>query len=156
MYQRTITLPGVAAAFQSSPGGTALLAVLGAGLAGTALVFSNPGPSEFEGFAAERLVDVLETELCQGDALPGLMRMALGDCSRLVQDQRLPIARLVGRHSRRLDLGVASVYRSELGGGMLLGWPVPRFRATVLAVAGHFLILQADTSPSETRRQQQP
>jgi hypothetical protein len=118
------------------------------GLAAAALLISNPGPADFETFAAERLVDVLERELCQGDALPGLLRLALGDCARVVQSQRQPLARLVGRHSRRLNLGMASVYRSELGGGALLGWPIPRFRATVLAVAGHFLILQAGADRS--------
>ncbi len=109
----------------------------------TGLALSNPGPEEFEAFAAEQLVDVLETEVCRGEVLPALVRMALSDCPQLVQTQRRAIGAFVGDHTRRLDLGVLSLYRSEIGGDTVLGWPVPRFHATVLAGAEQFLILKA-------------
>jgi hypothetical protein len=114
------------------------------------LALSNPGPAEFESFAADQLVDVLEVEVCQGDVLPTLVRMALRDCSGLVRGQRQAIGALVGRQSRRTDLGLLSVYRSELGGQRLFGWTVPRFRATVLGIAGQFLVLSAGIEERST------
>jgi hypothetical protein len=160
MYQRTLPRVGVAAPLRSGPGpspvASPLLLCLGIGVASAALVFSNPGPTEFEMFAAEQLVEVVEAEVCHGDALPGLVRLALSDCPRLVQSQRPAIGSLVGRHSRRIDLGMASIYRTDLGGGTLLGWPLPRFRAAVLAVAGQFVILQAGIDSADGPGQPKP
>jgi ABC-type Mn2+/Zn2+ transport system permease subunit len=53
------------------------------------------------------------------------------------------IGAYVGRHTRRTNLGLLSIYRTELGGTALFGWSLPRFSATVLAAAGQLVIVQA-------------
>ncbi len=110
---------------------------------GGALVFSNPRPSDFDGFAAEQLVDVIEAEVCRGEVLPTLLRLALRDCPRLIRAQRGAIGAYVGRHTRRTNLGLLSLYRTEFGGTDLLGWSLPRFSATVVGAAGQLVIVQA-------------
>jgi hypothetical protein len=116
---------------------------LGASLLGGALALTNPRPSDFDSFAAEQLVDVIEAEVCRGEVLPPLVRLALRDCPRLIQAQRGAIGAYVGRHTRRTNLGLLSIYRTELGGTALFGWSLPRFSATVLAAAGQLVIVQA-------------
>ncbi len=118
------------------------------------LAVTNPGRPEFEQFAADQLVDELESHICRGDVLPALVRLALHNCPRLVQDQRRAIGAFVGRHTARLNLGVMSVYRSRFGGDTLLGWPLPRFESTVLAAAGQFLLVQAEVRDPEPQLQQ--
>ena len=116
---------------------------MAAALLGGALAFSNPRPSDFDSFAADQLVDRIEAEVCRGEVLPALVRLALRDCPRLVRSQRGAIAAYVGRHTRRTNLGLLSIYRTELGGAALLGWSLPRFSATVLAAAGQLVIVRA-------------
>ncbi len=155
MYQCILPGPPLPAAIRSGWGAAVLLAGLCAG----GLALTNPGPADFESFAADQLVEVLEEEVCRGDVLPTLVRMALRDCSGLVRAQRQAIAAVVGRHSQRSDLGLLSIYRSRLGGDQLLGWRVPRFDATVVGAAGHFLILRAgveDGAPPESRAASAP
>lgn len=113
------------------------------------MALSNPGPAAFEAFAADQLVDVIEAQVCRGELLPPLVRLALRDCPRLVQDQRHRLGVLVGQHTHRTNLGLFSVYRSDLGGGQLAGLALPRFAATVLAGAGRFVILQAGIKDGE-------
>jgi hypothetical protein len=72
-----------------------------------------------------------------------MVRLALPNCSELVQAQNVALAALVSRQTRRWNLGLLSVYRSDLGGQQVLIWQLPRFRATVIGVAGQFLVLQA-------------
>jgi hypothetical protein len=112
-------------------------------LLGGALVISNPRPSDFDSFAADQLVDVIEAEVCRGEVLPALVRLALRECPRLIRAQRGAIGAYVGRHTRRTNLGLLSIYRTEFGGTALLGWSLPRFSATVLAAAGQLVIVQA-------------
>jgi hypothetical protein len=119
-------------------GGLALAALATAALAAT-----NPTPAQFERFAAAHLVDEIERQVCEGDVLPPLLRLALPNCGEMVQAQNEAIGALVSRQTRRWNLGVLSVYRSAVGGQQVLAWQVPRFRATVLGVAGQFLVLQA-------------
>jgi len=47
---------------------------------------------------------------------------------------------------------VLSVYTSEIGGQNLLRWRVPRFRSTVVGVAGQFVLVRA----ASDRSQQEP
>jgi hypothetical protein len=118
-------------------------------LAGAGLVFTNPSPADFQFFAAERLVDEISEELCGEGGLPVLMGLAIRNCQELVQAQRGPLAAVVARHTRRRNLGFMSLYRSEVGGQSLLLWRVPRFRSTVVAVAGQFVLISAATVRSD-------
>ncbi|MFM7103698.1 MAG: hypothetical protein ACKO3N_21335, partial [Verrucomicrobiota bacterium] len=43
----------------------------------------------------------------------------------------------------RTNLGLVSLFRSEIGGQRLLAWRVPRFHALVLGVAGQFVVVHA-------------
>jgi hypothetical protein len=116
--------------------------VLAAG-AGAALAVSNPPPAAFERFAAAHLVQEIERQLCDGDVLPPLLRLALPNCSELVQAQNEAIGAMVSSQTRRWNLGLLSLYRSDVGGQQVLLWELPRFRATVVGVAGQFVVLQA-------------
>lgn len=118
--------------------GVSLTAVAAVGLG-----LTNPPPAAFERFAAAHLVDELERQVCKGDVLPPLVRLALSNCEELVQAQNEAIGALLSRQTRRWNLAVLSVYRTEVGGQQVLLWQVPRFRATVLGIAGQFLVLQA-------------
>ena len=107
------------------------------------LAISNPSPADLETFASERLVDEISDELCSRDGLPAVMRLALGNCHGLVHDQRQALGRLVRDQARRQNLSLFSIYRAEIGGQNLLAWQVPRFHATVLAIAGSFVLLES-------------
>jgi hypothetical protein len=123
--------------------GLVALAFAATGLSCAGLAITNPSPSDFQAFAAERLVDVISEELCGDGGLPVLMRMAITNCQELVQAQRLALAQVVADHTHRSNFGLLSLYRSEVGGQTLLRWRVPRFRSSVLAVAGQFVLMRA-------------
>ena len=129
---------------------TLLALVLGGG-AGIGLFTTNPGPAEFEGFAADQLTRVLTEELCKEDGLPMMARLVIQDCPGLVASQHGVLGRLAGVHTRRRNLGLLSLYSTEMGGQkILLDWRLPRYSALTLAAAGKFVLLRAsESSPSE-------
>jgi hypothetical protein len=124
--------------------GLILLALAAAGLAVT-----NPSAADFQAYAADRLVEEISEEVCGDGGLPVLMRMAIQNCQGLVLAQRAPLGALVAGHTRRHNLGVLSLYRSDVGGQTLLLWRVPRFRSTVVGVAGQFVLIGANADPAQ-------
>lgn len=115
-------------------------------LAGLAL--TNPAPAEFEVFAASRLVTLAEDELCRKPALPLLLQLVIQNCPAMVQSQRQALGRLAREHSRRLNLGIASVYSTRFGGQQLLPhWRIPNYAVTTVAAAGHFVVVEASSRP---------
>jgi hypothetical protein len=129
----------------------ALAALVGGTLG---LAVTNPDRQAFEGFAAERLSTLLREELCGNDGLPLLARLLIRDCPGLVASQSSALGRIALAHTQRRNLGLLSLYRTELGGQSLFGvLAVPRYSATTLGVAGHFVILQSEAQASaEIRR----
>ncbi|MEB3331768.1 MAG: DUF4359 domain-containing protein [Synechococcaceae cyanobacterium] len=128
--------------FSTRPALFVLLAVA-AGSAG--LVVTNPGPADFEEFAADQLTRLVSDEVCRGDGLPSVLRMLLPDCDGLVRSQRRSFGQLAWAHSQRRNLGLFSIYRTQLGGRRLLAdLELPSYRATTVAVAGHFWLLQSE------------
>ena len=119
-------------------------------LASGGLALINPSTDDFRGFDGDRLVEEIGRELCGEGGLPMLMRLAIHNCADLVQAQREALAAVVVSHTRRRNYGVFSVFDSELGGHLLLGWQVPRFRSTVVAVAGQFVLIRAATERFES------
>ena len=112
------------------------------------LILTNPGPSEFELFAAGQLVNLAEQELCHQQALPLLLQLVIRNCPAMVQSQRQTLGLLARQHSQRINLGIASLYTTRFGGQQLLPhWRVPHYGVTTLAAAGHFVVLQASSRP---------
>ena len=126
------------------------VALLGVAALGAGLAVTNPGPRQFEEYAGEELARLLSDELCAEDGLPLLARILIRDCEGLIASQRLALGRLALRQTRRINLGLCSIYRTELGGEEIVpGWRLPRYSATTLAGAGQFVILQTDEEPAE-------
>ena len=119
-------------------------------LAAGGLALTNPSPADFRAYAGDRLVEEISKELCGDGGVPVLLRMAINNCVGLVQAQRAALAAVVLSHTRRRSYGLLSVFESELGGQSLLRWQVPRFRSTVVGVAGQFVLISAATDRPES------
>ena len=122
-----------------------VMAVAGAG----GLAMTNPGPSEFQAFAGQRLADAISREICLGNTLPLALHLVLQHCPDLVAAQQPVLGRIALQNTRRTNLGLLSLYRTELGGQQLLpGLRLPRYHSITLAGAGQFLALHTGESPS--------
>lgn len=127
---------------------TLLALVLGGG-AGLGLIATNPGPAEFESFAADQLIHLISEEICRENGLPMMARLVVRDCPALVASQRGVLGRLASLGTRRRNLGILSLYSTELGGQKLLpNWRLPRYHALTLAAAGRFVMLRAGETPA--------
>ena len=124
----------------SRPWGWCLTAVA----LGGALVATNPDEQDFEEFAGEQLVRLLDEELCDQGGLPMVARLLIQNCSELVQGQERVLGTLALQGSTRTNAGVFSLYSTQLGGQSLLpGLRIPRYRILTLGVAGQLVMLQA-------------
>ena len=125
------------------PSANAVAAVLALAASGVALAFTNPSPADFKSYAGGQLVSVISDELCEG-GLPMVLQLWVKDCPRLIRDQEPALAELAGQFSRRLNLGLFSIYTTELGGQDLLPTlRLPEYSVMTLGIAGQFVILQA-------------
>ncbi len=124
----------------------AALAALTAAGAALALAFTNPSLSDYEDHAGEQLVVLLSKELCTSEGLPMVLRLWIRDCPQLVASQRQALAQLAGRFTTRVNLGVASMYTTRVGGQQLLpGVTLPTAEVVTLGVAGRFVLIRSDT-----------
>ena len=127
-----------------------LVAVALAAALGLGLVATNPGEEEFERFAADQITHAAEQEICRDGGLPMLARLIARDCPRLIAAQHDLLGRLALAATRRRNLGVVSLYRTDLGGQQLLpDWSIPRYSAITLAGAGRFFILRSNQAAAE-------
>lgn len=116
-----------------------------AGVGGLAM--TNPGPEEFRQFAGKRLVEAITREVCTEGGLPMTLRLLLQNCPELVASQQEVLGRIALESSQRTNLGLASVYRTELGGQQLLpALRLPRYEALTLAGAGAFVVVNTSTT----------
>lgn len=124
------------------------VALLGSGLV-AGLVITNPGPAAFADYGGGRLTALLVKELCNQDGLTGMLRLFIRHCPALILSQRQVLGTLVQAHSSRRNYGLFSIYHTELDLGALLpglrqipDLHVPRYKATTLAAAGQFLLIE--------------
>ena len=124
----------------------AALAALTAAGAALALAFTNPSLSDYEAHAGDQLVALLSKELCTSEGLPMVLRLWIRDCPQLVASQRKALAQLAGRFTTRVNLGVASLYTTRVGGQQLLpGFTLPTAEVVTLGIAGRFVLIRSDT-----------
>ena len=111
----------------------AALAALTAAGAALALAFTNPSLSDYEDHAGEQLVVLLSKELCTSEELP-MLRLWIRDCPQLVASQRQALAQLAGRFTTRVNLGVASMYTTRVGGQQPAGVTLPTAEVVTLGL----------------------
>jgi len=122
----------------------AAAAVVGSGCAAV-LMLTNPTPDEYAEHAGQQLVTLLTQELCRAEGVPMLLRLWVRDCPQLVASQQKTLASLAARFTTRRNLGLVSIYTTQLGGQLLApGVSLPRVKAVTLAAAGQFVMLRSE------------
>ena len=132
------------------PSATLVASVLLLAGSGAALALSNPSRSDYNAFAGRQLVSLATEEICQRQVLPLVLQLWISDCPRLIADQQPVLATLADQFTRRWNLGLASVYVTEVGGQDLLpSLRLPSYRVTTLGIAGQFLVLNAHSKDGD-------
>ncbi|MCT0248267.1 DUF4359 domain-containing protein [Synechococcus sp. CS-205] len=118
---------------------------MGTGVTGMALAFTNPGPEEFESFAGDQLAELAVEEVCT-NRLPMPLKLAIQNCPDLIRSQSKVLGRLALRNTQRRNLGLFSIYRTQIGGPSVLPFlELPLYRVLTLAAAGRFRILSTSS-----------
>lgn len=90
------------------------LMVLAAGMA-----FTNPARDKYLTYASTKLQVELENTVCKDSSVPqalsGVAETLIGSCKNLVTSQRSTIEQLLDNTTQRQNLGVVSIYTTELG-----------------------------------------
>ncbi len=132
------------------PSATAAASVLVVAGSGAALFLTNPTREDYGAFAGQTLVKLATEEICERQTLPLVLQLWISDCPRLIADQEQSLALLADQFTRRWNVGLASVYVTEVGGQNLLpALRLPRYTVTSLAIAGQFLVLNAHSEPGK-------
>ncbi|MGF1524966.1 MAG: DUF4359 domain-containing protein [Leptolyngbyaceae cyanobacterium] len=116
--------------------GLLLLAIVTGGL-----VLTNPQPDAYELYAQEQAEQYLSNEVCN-DLLEGLDELFSGaQCGELVQTFEPTIQALIRERTQRLNLGVASIYRTTFGIAELP--MLPSYQVETVGIFGKFITYRA-------------
>ncbi|HEY9889896.1 MAG TPA: DUF4359 domain-containing protein [Candidatus Obscuribacterales bacterium] len=109
------------------------LALLALAIAG--LVITNPGPESYAQYASAQARTYFSEEVCD-DLPPGLGSLLTEQCVDLVQQLQPQLEALMRDRTERLNLGVASLYRTSFGLPEIPLLPV--YRAETLGIVKRF------------------
>ena len=116
--------------------------ILVAGLGGM-LLFTNPSLEEYRTSVADQLVDISTKELCFNPDIPLIVRLLVDDCPMLVSKQRSLFEELAGQFTKRINLGICSIYITKFGGQKILpNLQLPSYKTITFAAYGRFMILK--------------
>ena len=126
---------------------TVILTLLGSA---AALAITNPNLQDYQAHAGEQLVELATDELCGQRGLPMLLRVWVKNCPALIADQQPSLAALAGQMTTRTNLGLLSVFSTQVGGQkLMLGWRLPRYTVTTLGVAGQFITIHTRSDQAD-------
>ncbi len=90
------------------------LTILAAGMA-----FTNPPRDKYLTYASGKLETELESTVCKDSRIPkaltGVTDTLIGSCKNLLTSQRSTIEQLLDNTTQRENLGVVSIYTTEVG-----------------------------------------
>lgn len=117
--------------------------VVGAAAIG-GLVATNPDQVAYEAYALEQASTYFNDELC--DQLPGAIAdLFKQQCIELIQTGQPQIQALIHDRTRRINLGVLSIYKTHLEVPEVSA--LPAYRVETLAIAGQFITYKAQNQP---------
>lgn len=88
-------------------------------LVAAGMAFTNPARDKYLTYASGKLQTELESTVCKDSRVPqalsGLTDSLIGSCKNLLTSQRGTIEQLLDNTTQRQNLGVVSIYTTELG-----------------------------------------
>lgn len=104
---------------QSRPKSLAWVVMLGVGLVGLSVVatLTNPDQATYERYLSHQALNQLETQFCSPPAATnnlGLGQFVQQGCESLLRQGQQPLQQLIGYHTTRHNLGLVSIYTTEL------------------------------------------
>jgi len=88
-------------------------------LVAAGMAFTNPGRDKYLTYASGELQTELESTVCKDSRVPkalsGITDTLIGSCKNLLTSQRDTIESLLDNTTQRQNLGVISIYTTELG-----------------------------------------
>ena len=88
-------------------------------LLAASMAFTNPARDKYLTYASGTLEKELESSVCKDSRVPqalsGVAETLIGSCKNLLTSQRSTIERLLDNTTQRQNLGVVSIYTTELG-----------------------------------------
>ena len=100
------------------------------------LVITNPGPEAYIQYATTKASRYLSEEVCT-DLPAGLGDLLTEQCSEILQSTRPQLETILRDRTKRLNLGVASLYRTSFG---IPEFPfLPEYRAETLGIFRQFV-----------------
>ena len=119
---------------------SALIGILFLAIVTGGLVATNPDPEAYELYAREQAEIFVNEEVC--DELPeGLGDLLSGQCPELIQALEPTVEALIRDRTKRLNLGVASIYRTSFGFQELP--MLPRYEVETVGILGRFITYRA-------------
>lgn len=107
------------------------------------LVFTNPGQEAYEVYAGEKANAYLNNEVC-AELPDSVANLFPGQCADLIQAIQPELQTAIQARTERLNLGVASIYRTSLG---IPSVPIlPQYKVETLGIAGRFITYRANRS----------
>lgn len=106
----------------------------------TVLVVTNPSPAAYETYALEQTEKYLNEEVCT-DLPEGVSQLLGGQCVEIIQTLQPQIMPLIRDRTKRLNIGIASIYRTSLG---IPGLEIlPRYEIETVGILKRFLTYRA-------------
>ncbi|MDB9528333.1 DUF4359 domain-containing protein [Oscillatoria sp. CS-180] len=116
-------------------------ALLCAAIAG--LVITNPGPEAYALYASEQAEQYFSENVCT-NLPPGVNDLLGQGCTDAVQTLQPQLEAIVRDRTERLNIGIASFYRTSFG---VPQWPMlPEYRADTLGVVNRFITYRLSES----------
>jgi len=102
-------------------------------IATVGLVVTNPGPEAYARYVSAQAETYLVGEVC-AEMPPTVGELFAGQCDELVQSLQPQLDTLIRDRTQRLNLAIASIYRTSLGMPML-----PTYRTETLGILNRFI-----------------
>ena len=109
-----------------------------------ALVITNPDPDDYARYASQKARIYLSEEICS-DLPPGMGGLLSGQCAEIVQSLQPQVLALVRDRTQRLNLGVASIYKTSLSIPDLT--MLPQYQIETVGIVNQFLTYRASKIP---------
>lgn len=109
----------------------------GLGVGGVLLSMTNPGSQDYEEFATQQTLGLLNQDVCaaiQGDDRAGQRLNVQQQCTAIGQNGSADVRQFVTHNTQRQDFILCSLYKTEL----------PLHSLTVIGIYNHFFLLSVD------------